>query len=146
MEDIINLQNIIDVALYSVEALIIVMLAMYIFVKITPYNEFNEIRNGNKAVTFDFSGKVIAVSKIVAMSIITCKGMLAVAVWGLIGIVMLVLVKIAQGVAEKLGTVSMEALSQGTATKEAKDMAKMAKRGLKQSKLISSNFKKGLKD
>ena len=64
----------------------------------------------------------------------------------IIGIVMLVLVKIAQGVAEKLGTVSMEALSQGTATKEAKDMAKMAKRGLKQSKLISSNFKKGLKD
>ncbi len=64
----------------------------------------------------------------------------------IIGIVMLVLVKIAQGVAEKLGTVSMEALSQGTATKEAKDMAKMAKIGLKQSKLISSNFKKGLKD
>lgn len=60
----------------------------------------------------------------------------------IIGIVMLVLVKIAQGVAEKLGTVSMEALSQG-ATNEAKDMAKS---GLKQSKLISSNFKKGLKD
>lgn len=59
----------------------------------------------------------------------------------IIGIVMLVLVKIAQGVAEKLGTVSMEALSQG-ATNEAKDMAKS---GLKQSKLISRNFKKGLK-
>uniref|UniRef100_UPI003AAEF41B type IV secretion system protein n=1 Tax=Aliarcobacter lanthieri TaxID=1355374 RepID=UPI003AAEF41B len=59
----------------------------------------------------------------------------------IIGIVMLVLVKISHSIAEKLGTVSIDALSQSS-TNEAKDMAKS---GLKQSKLISRNFKRGLK-
>ncbi|RBQ27939.1 type IV secretion system protein [Aliarcobacter vitoriensis] len=59
----------------------------------------------------------------------------------IIGIVMLVLVKISHSIAEKLGTVSIDALSQAS-TNEAKDIAK---NGIKQSKLISRNFKRGLK-
>lgn len=95
LENIINFDVILEVMQYSVEAFIILIFAMYVFNKITPYNELEEIRSGgpynkgNKAVAFDYAGKVIAVAKIVATAIITCKGLVAVAIWGLFGIVML---------------------------------------------------------
>lgn len=95
LENIINFQVVGEVLLYTIEAFAIVIFAMYVFNKITPYNELDEIQNGgpygkgNKAIAFDYAGKVIAVAKIVSVAIFTCKGFLAVLVWGLFGIVLL---------------------------------------------------------
>lgn len=98
LEGIINLNVVLEILAYSAEAFAIIILAMYLFIKLTPYNELEEIRSGgpynkgNKAVAFDYAGKVIAVSKIVATAIFTCKGFIAIAVWGFIGIAMLAVV------------------------------------------------------
>ena len=95
LESIINLGIILEVFEYFIEAFVIVILAMYVFNKITPYDEFKEIvsggpyNKGNKAIAYDYAGKLIAVSKIVATAIFTCKGILAVAIWGIVGIIML---------------------------------------------------------
>jgi putative membrane protein len=91
----LDLSVFMNVILYSFVGFVMLIIAMYIFNKITPYDEFDEIvrggpdAKGNKAVAFDYAGKIISIAKIIATAILTCKSVIAVIVWGFIGIAML---------------------------------------------------------
>lgn len=71
---------------------LIILLTIFIFVKLTRYNDWEEITKGNSAAAMALGGKVLGVGNIMRFAIVTNEGPWQTVMWGLIGMVLLMLV------------------------------------------------------
>jgi putative membrane protein len=79
---------------FVVSALII-LLTIFAFVKLTKYNDWEEISKGNSAAAMALGGKVFGVGNIMRYAVMTNSDPLMTVFWGVIGLVLLVLVYLA---------------------------------------------------
>lgn len=75
-------------------AVVIFILAIgaFVFSKLTKFDDFKEIQNGNEAAGIYMGSKLIGLSIIVAMVSYSSHSWLAMIIWSLVGIVVLCLV------------------------------------------------------
>ncbi|WLR42325.1 DUF350 domain-containing protein [Bacillus carboniphilus] len=90
-ENILDLQEIIDTLYYFVVLTGVTFLCMWLFEKITPYDDFKQIKDGNSAVAIQFTGKIIGIGYIMNSAVATNDSLLSAAVWGLIGFILMVI-------------------------------------------------------
>jgi len=62
-----------------------------LFTRLTKYNDWAEIARGNAAAALALGGKVLGVANIMRMAVHTNSGVTDTVVWGLIGMVLLLL-------------------------------------------------------
>lgn len=79
---------------FVVSALII-LLTIFAFVKLTKYNDWEEIRKGNIAAAMALGGKVFGVGNIMRFAVVTNSDPLQTVLWGIVGLVLLILVYLA---------------------------------------------------
>jgi Predicted membrane protein len=72
--------------------LLIVLLTIFIFTRVTKYNDWKEIAEGNTAAALALGGKVLGVANIIRFSVLSSTGAAETIFWGLTGAVMLILV------------------------------------------------------
>lgn len=75
-----------------VVASLIILLTILVFVRLTRYNDWEEIRKGNAAAALALSGKVFGVGNIMRFAIVTNISPLDTLLWGAIGLALLILV------------------------------------------------------
>ncbi|MDQ0231389.1 DUF350 domain-containing protein [Metabacillus malikii] len=74
-------------ALYFVIAIAIVLVGLIIFEFMTrKYKDWDEVLNGNHAVSLSIGGKIVAICIILAFSIYHSASVLDTLIWGLFGI------------------------------------------------------------
>lgn len=78
-----------------VVASLIILLTIFIFVKLTKYDDWAEITKGNVAAAMALGGKIFGVGNIMRYAIVTNEGPWETVIWGLIGLVLLILVYLA---------------------------------------------------
>lgn len=76
---------------FAVSSLVI-LLTIFIFIKLTRYNDWEEITKGNIAAAMALGGKVLGVGNIMRFAIVTNEGPGQTVLWGLIGMFLLILV------------------------------------------------------
>lgn len=79
---------------FAVSSLII-LLTIFIFVKLTKYDDWEEISKGNVAAAMALGGKIFGVGNIMRYAIVTNEGPVQTVIWGLIGLALLILVYLA---------------------------------------------------
>ncbi|OPX86315.1 MAG: hypothetical protein A4E53_03225 [Pelotomaculum sp. PtaB.Bin104] len=72
-------------------ASIIILLTILIFVKITKYNDWEEIRKGNLAAAMALGGKIFGVGNIMRFAILSNNNAEQSVLWGVFGLVLLIL-------------------------------------------------------
>ncbi|WP_207636704.1 DUF350 domain-containing protein [Desulfurispora thermophila] len=70
----------------------LVLLTIYIFTKLTRYNDWEEIAQGNVAAALALGGKILGMANIMHYAILSNTGALDTVLWGLLGMVLLLLV------------------------------------------------------
>ena len=70
---------------------LVVFLTIYLFTKLTKYNDWAEIARGNAAAALALGGKVLGVANIMRVAVHTNIGVMDTVGWGLIGMVLLLL-------------------------------------------------------
>lgn len=81
---------------YFGTGLAILLVYMYIYEKLTPYREFDEIKNGNMAAALAFGGSMIGFVMPLLSSVFFTHSLLEMVKWGLItGVVQLLTFEIA---------------------------------------------------
>ncbi|MCL6638390.1 MAG: DUF350 domain-containing protein [Firmicutes bacterium] len=75
-----------------VVAALIILLTILVFVKLTRYNDWEEIRKGNTAAALALGGKVFGVGNIMRFAIVTNTSPLDTVLWGAVGLALLILV------------------------------------------------------
>lgn len=78
-----------------VVASLIILLTILIFVKLTKYDDWAEITKGNVAAAMALGGKIFGVGNIMRYAIVTNEGPWETVIWGLIGLVLLILLYLA---------------------------------------------------
>ena len=66
---------------YFVTSLVMILVALSVYVKITPYNEISLIRDGNAAVSISFGGTILGMIMPMASAIIHSVGFADMLVW-----------------------------------------------------------------
>ncbi|MCL6634563.1 MAG: DUF350 domain-containing protein [Peptococcaceae bacterium] len=79
---------------FAVSSLMIV-LTVFIFVKLTKYNDWEEIAKGNTAAALALGGKVFGVGNVMRFAIVTNNSPGQTVLWGAIGLALLILVYLA---------------------------------------------------
>lgn len=74
---------------------LIILLTIYIFVKLTKYNDWEEISRGNTAAAMALGGKIFGVGNIMRFAVLTNESPAQTVAWGAIGLVLLILVYLA---------------------------------------------------
>lgn len=72
--------------------LLIILLTIFIFTRVTKYNDWKEIAEGNTAAALALGGKVLGVANIIRFSVLSSTGAAETILWGLTGSVLLILV------------------------------------------------------
>ncbi|MDF9407026.1 DUF350 domain-containing protein [Pelotomaculum isophthalicicum JI] len=85
-------QQIQSTLLCLLAASIIILLTILIFVMITKYNDWEEIRKGNIAAAMALGGKIFGVGNIMRFAILSNNNAGETILWGVIGLVLLILV------------------------------------------------------
>ncbi len=76
---------------YFVVAIVLLVIFMFIYEKVTPYNEYAEIANNNIAAAITFGGAIIGFTLPLAAAIFYTHDLLEMAMWaGITGVVQLV--------------------------------------------------------
>jgi putative membrane protein len=76
---------------YFVVALVLLVVFMFIYVKVTPYNEFAEISKDNVAAAITFGGAILGFTLPLAAAVFFTHDLLEMAKWaGITGLVQLV--------------------------------------------------------
>ena len=76
---------------YFVVAVVLLVVFMFIYVKVTPYNEYKEIANNNVAAAITFGGAILGFTLPLAAAIFFTHDILEMAMWaGITGVVQLV--------------------------------------------------------
>jgi putative membrane protein len=70
---------------------LIVLLTACLFIKITRYNDWAEIARGNPAAALALGGKVLGAANVMRVAVHTNSGVVDTVVWGLVGMVLLLL-------------------------------------------------------
>ncbi|MGQ9558775.1 MAG: DUF350 domain-containing protein [Desulfurispora sp.] len=70
----------------------LVLLTIYIFTRLTRYNDWEEIAKGNVAAALALGGKILGMANIMHYAILSNTGAVDTIVWGLLGMVLLLLV------------------------------------------------------
>ncbi|MCG9968345.1 DUF350 domain-containing protein [Pelotomaculum terephthalicicum JT] len=73
-------------------ASLIILLTILVFVAITRYNDWEEIRKGNIAAALALGGKIFGVGNIMRFAIMSNSAAGETILWGTIGLVLLILV------------------------------------------------------
>lgn len=73
-------------------ALIIIAATIFAFVRVTKYNDWKEIAEGNAAAALALGGKIFGVANIIHFSIISNSSPVYTIFWGVIGAVLLIIV------------------------------------------------------
>lgn len=76
-------------------ASLIILLTIFVFVKVTKYNDWEEIKKGNTAAGMTLGGKIFGVGNIMRFAIVSNTGPLDTVIWGLTGMALLILVYLA---------------------------------------------------
>lgn len=79
---------------FAVSSLII-LLTIFIFIKLTKYNDWEEISKGNAAAAMALGGKVFGVGNIMRFAVVTNNSPGQTVIWGAIGLALLILVYLA---------------------------------------------------
>lgn len=79
---------------FAVSSLII-LFTIFIFVKLTKYNDWEEISKGNAAAAMALGGKVFGVGNIMRFAVVTNNSPGQTVIWGVIGLALLILVYLA---------------------------------------------------
>lgn len=74
---------------------LIILLTIFAFVKLTKYDDWAEIAKGNIAAAMALGGKIFGVGNIMRFAIVTNEGPGQTVLWGIIGLVLLLLVYLA---------------------------------------------------
>ena len=74
---------------------LIVLLTVFLFTKLTRYNDWAEIARGNVAAAVALGGKVLGAANIMRVAVHTNSGVLDTVLWGLAGMVLLLLTYLA---------------------------------------------------
>lgn len=72
-----------------------VLLTILAFTRLTPYNDWQEISQGNLAAAMSLGGKIFGVANIMRFAITTNSHALDVIFWGAIGLILQILVYLA---------------------------------------------------
>ncbi|GBF34769.1 DUF350 domain-containing protein [Desulfocucumis palustris] len=72
--------------------LLIILFTIFIFTRVTKYNDWKEIAEGNTAAALALGGKVLGVANIIRFSVLSSTGAAETIIWGLTGSVLLILV------------------------------------------------------
>lgn len=67
------------------------LLTMYLFTKLTKYDDWAEIGRGNVAAALALGGKVLGVANVIRFAVLTNGGALETVLWGLVGMILLLL-------------------------------------------------------
>lgn len=89
--EILDLQELWYTLLYFVVLMGVTVGCMAIFELITPFNDREEMKNGNTAVAIQFAGKIVGLSIVMFSSIFHNASLLAAAVWGIIGFILMLI-------------------------------------------------------
>lgn len=89
--EIIDLQEIWSTLLYFVVLMVVTVGCMAIFELITPFNDREEMKNGNSAVAIQFAGKIVGLSIVMFSSIYHNSSLLAAVVWGILGFILMLI-------------------------------------------------------
>jgi putative membrane protein len=74
---------------YFFISIVIVLIGLFIFENITrKYKDYEEIKNGNVAVSLSVSGKIIGICLILAFAIYNSAHIYDTIIWGLVGVVL----------------------------------------------------------
>lgn len=79
---------------FAVSSLII-LFTIFIFIKLTRYNDWEEISKGNAAAAMALGGKIFGVGNIMRYAIVTNNSPGQTVIWGAIGLALLILVYLA---------------------------------------------------
>ena len=90
-ENIIDIQEVLLTIYYFLVLGVVSIVCMWIFEKITPYNDFELIRNGNSAVAIQFAGKILGITYIMSTAVDTNNSLLGAAIWGIIGFILMII-------------------------------------------------------
>jgi putative membrane protein len=69
-----------------------IFITILIFVKITGYNDWEEISKGNTAAAMALGGKIFGVGNIMRFAILSNNNAVQTVLWGAIGLVLLILI------------------------------------------------------
>ncbi|MYL34125.1 DUF350 domain-containing protein [Pontibacillus yanchengensis] len=83
------LQPFILTLLYFIVAIVIVVIGLFIFEKITQnYKDWDEIQNGNTAIALSITGKIIGICIILAFAIYHSTQLWDTLIWGAFGVIL----------------------------------------------------------
>ena len=71
---------------YSIGGLSLLLAFMFIYVRLTPYKEYDLIRQGNRTAALALAGNIIGYAIVVYTAIAHSVGWLDMALWGAIGL------------------------------------------------------------
>jgi len=71
---------------------VIVLLTILVFTKITRYNDWEEVKQGNVAAGMVLAGNIFAIGNIMRYAIISNNNPLETFVWGVVGLILLLVV------------------------------------------------------
>ncbi|MFC0272536.1 DUF350 domain-containing protein [Metabacillus herbersteinensis] len=89
--EIMDFQELWSTLLYFVVLMGVTVGCMAIFELITPFNDREEMKNGNTAVAIQFAGKIVGLSLVMFSSIFHNASLLAASVWGIIGFILMLI-------------------------------------------------------
>lgn len=77
---------------YFAVATAIILITVYVFVGLTRYNDWEEIKKGNLAAGMTLGGKIFGVGNILHFAIRSNDTLIQTTLWGIIGLILLMLV------------------------------------------------------
>ena len=76
-----------DFALYFGSSVILVILFLAVYVRVTPYREFKLISEGNLAAAYSFSGALLGFAIPLASAVAHSVGLIDMIIWGTIALI-----------------------------------------------------------
>lgn len=81
---ITSVSGLFDFALYFGSSVILVILFLAVYVRVTPYREFKLISEGNLAAAYSFSGALLGFAIPLASAVAHSVGLIDMIIWGMI--------------------------------------------------------------
>jgi putative membrane protein len=84
---ITSVSGLFDFALYFGSSVILVILFLAVYVRVTPYREFKLISEGNLAAAYSFSGALLGFAIPLASAVAHSVGLIDMIIWGTIALI-----------------------------------------------------------
>lgn len=81
---ITSVSGLLDFALYFGSSVILVILFLAVYVRVTPYREFKLISEGNLAAAYSFSGALLGFAIPLASAVAHSVGLIDMIIWGMV--------------------------------------------------------------